>query len=515
MLDGVVDRYLQGVSEREFDMPLMALLVSRRFYDIHKLHGAYEFGKDFIAKREDDGVVYQYAIQSKAGDINQRTWRDVRPQIEEARYNSIAHPSYSKSLPRKAILVTTGRLVGAAAADAQEYRAFLSDRGEISFEVWDQDDLRDWLIHDPACGMAGVTAGDLLSIIAAAENGPVGHQQLERYTRKWTAIPLHRVAIEAAVIANKLRACRRADLAATTALCALRAARSQDADPQAQLFAITARELHASYSIGLLCTYQEAVSAPESLLHALDTSFPHVAYPIICHRLAEAWGLLAMAEHVEKEIAEAARTAVRAIVSNQPGMSRPLSDRWAVSLMCATLPVFPDSPDEVAELLKAVIVWIADAYENGPGLASGDCSELEEIEYVLGASLAHIEVRTRRISYLATMVIDLCAFFGLRELYLAALNDFRAVGAVPTMVVADERVAKWGAGEFGTSSIPHVRYKEELDSGTPLASHHSATPVEGLSAWDAVALACLSRNRHPFWAFDELCRINPLGRRGE
>lgn len=124
MLDGVVDLYLQGVSEREFDMPLMALLISRRFYDIHKLHGLFEFGKDFIAKREDEGVVHQYAIQSKAGDINLSSWRSVRSQIDEARYNGIAHPSYSRSLPRKAILVTTGRLVGGAAGDAQEYMAF-------------------------------------------------------------------------------------------------------------------------------------------------------------------------------------------------------------------------------------------------------------------------------------------------------------------------------------------------------------------------------------------------------
>src|SRR6266536_3502200 len=202
MLSGVVDHYLQGVSEREFDMPFMALLVSRRFYDIHKIHGAFEFGKDFIAKCEDGGVVHQYAIQSKTGDINLGAWRQVRHQIDEARYNGIAHPSYDRSLPRKAILVTTGRLVGGASGDAQEYKQFLESRGEPSFDLWDQDDLRTWLIHDPACGMADGTAADILAVIAAAEKGPISHQQLERYTRKWTALPLHRAAIEAAVIAN-------------------------------------------------------------------------------------------------------------------------------------------------------------------------------------------------------------------------------------------------------------------------------------------------------------------------
>ncbi len=83
MLDGVVDHYLQSVTEREFDAPLMALLVSRNFYDIHKIHGTFEFGKDFIAKREADGVIHQYALQSKAGDINLATWlHDVKPQVD-------------------------------------------------------------------------------------------------------------------------------------------------------------------------------------------------------------------------------------------------------------------------------------------------------------------------------------------------------------------------------------------------------------------------------------------------
>jgi hypothetical protein len=171
MLEGVIDHYLRGASEREFDMPLMALLVSRGFYDIHKIHGSYEFGKDFIAKRRDDDAIHQYAIQSKAGDINQGDWREIRPQVDEARYNGIGHPSYDRSLPRRAVLATTGRLKGAASADAQEYRNFLHERGEHSFDIWDQDDLRRWLIHDPACGLASGIAGDLLAIIAAAEKG--------------------------------------------------------------------------------------------------------------------------------------------------------------------------------------------------------------------------------------------------------------------------------------------------------------------------------------------------------
>ncbi len=505
MLDGVVDHYLQSVTEREFDAPLMALLVSRNFYDIHKIHGTFEFGKDFIAKREADGVIHQYALQSKAGDINLATWlHDVKPQVDQARYNQIAHPSYDRSLRRKAVLVTTGRLVGGAASDAQEYMEYLEARNEIGFEVWDRDGLRGWLVRDPACGLAGEGAGDLLAVISATEQGSINHQQLERYTRKWTTVPLPRVAIEAAVAANKLKDSRRADLAAIIALCTLRASRSQDTDPAAGLFSAAAKQLHALYTIGLLRTYRDAAADPKLLIGRLEVTFPHIAYPVLCHRLAEAWGLLAMADYVDREVAEGARAAVRAIVSKQPGLARPISDRWAVSLMCSALSTFRDDPDGVAKLLKRVIVWVADSYAEGLGLAPVDSSELEEIEYLLGAPLSHVNVSKRRISYLAAMVLDLCAFFRFGDLYRAAMKDFRAVDIVPAVLVADERRAQWGASEAGLTSLTNVRYRETWSSDARLAPHHEVTGLQSLPAWDAVALACLARNRYPYWAFGEL-----------
>jgi len=495
MLDAVVDRYLQGVPEREFDMPLMALLVSRRFYDIHKLHGAFEFGKDFIAKRDDDdGLVRQYAIQSKAGNINLSSWREIRSQIDEARFNTIAHPSYDRMLPRRAVLVTTGLLVGGAAADAQQYKEFLDSRNEISFEVWDQDKLRDWLIRDPGCGMADGMAADMLAVIAAAEAGPISHQQVERYTRRWTVIPLHKVAIEAAVIADRLRTCKRADLAAVTALCALRAAHSQPTVSGVSLFSEMAKQLHASYATGLLRQYQDAVTDPGSLIDRLGSAaYPHFTYSVFCHRLAEAWSLLALADHVEDNVSEDARMAVKEIVSKQMGVGRPLSDRWAISLICVTLSTFRDSPSEVAKLLESVIVWIADAYDNRLGLGSADCSELEEIEYILGPSLSHIDIRRRRTSYLATAVLDLCLFFGFRDLYQAAVHDFLTVDLVPTIVLADERVAKWGAGEFGILSMPLLRYDETWNQDARVPPYGDIARPEGLPPWDALALASLPR----------------------
>lgn len=50
MLANVVESYLDSLEEREFDAPFMALLRALGFWDIHLLHGPFEFGKDFIAK---------------------------------------------------------------------------------------------------------------------------------------------------------------------------------------------------------------------------------------------------------------------------------------------------------------------------------------------------------------------------------------------------------------------------------------------------------------------------------
>ena len=123
MLRNVLEDYLSSIREREFDYPLSALLQAMGFYDIHFTHGGVEFGKDFIAKKVDDGTEYQYAIQSKKGNINQGLWRDeIKGQLEEAIEIDLSHPQFNTSLPRKVILVTTGRLSGNARLATQEFK---------------------------------------------------------------------------------------------------------------------------------------------------------------------------------------------------------------------------------------------------------------------------------------------------------------------------------------------------------------------------------------------------------
>src|SRR4051812_46537939 len=121
MLSDAIGEFLDAVSEREFDEPLLALLRARGFTDIHFLHGSYEFGKDVIAKCLEDGQLTQYVIQSKAGDLNLAGWQSIVGQIDLLKNNTIAHPNFDQHLPRRAALVLTGRLIGAGLTASQNY----------------------------------------------------------------------------------------------------------------------------------------------------------------------------------------------------------------------------------------------------------------------------------------------------------------------------------------------------------------------------------------------------------
>ena len=253
MLRDVVAGFLDTVTEREFDAPLIALLAARGFTDVHFLHGPFEFGKDFIAKgpkpaygdtRTGDPAswtMHQFALQSKAGDLDLTKWREVRTQLDDARLDGLAHPSFDRDLPRAGVLVTTGRLTGGAPVQAQDYRTTERHRGRPDVEVWDRERLLEWLADSPDAGLAGTSDGPVLALAGAIDAQQITLPALERRGRAWLpAVPgsLHaatdpaaevaarqrRAAVEAAVLGNRLRRHGRTDLAAMTALLLLRAA---------------------------------------------------------------------------------------------------------------------------------------------------------------------------------------------------------------------------------------------------------------------------------------------------
>jgi hypothetical protein len=100
-------------------------------------------------------------------------WRAVRPQLDEARLDDLAHPAFDLALPRAAVLVTTGRLVGGASAQSQSYREAELRRGRPDFEVWDRERLLEWLVDSPEAGLAGTSDGPVLALAGAIDAGDV------------------------------------------------------------------------------------------------------------------------------------------------------------------------------------------------------------------------------------------------------------------------------------------------------------------------------------------------------
>ncbi len=119
VLASAIGAFLDSLRERELDEPLRAVLRARGFSNIHFVHGTSELGRDFIARHDGHDGLRQYALQSKAGDLNLAVWQQVRDQIEEIRTGDLSHPAFDPDLPRSAVLVTTGRLVGDARLSAQ------------------------------------------------------------------------------------------------------------------------------------------------------------------------------------------------------------------------------------------------------------------------------------------------------------------------------------------------------------------------------------------------------------
>lgn len=465
MLRDVVGTFLSSLTEREFDAPLLALLARQGFTDIHFIHGSFEFGKDVVAKRTcpETGEVSQYAIQSKAGDIGLSGWREVRAQLEESEYNTRAHPNYDASLKRVAVLVTTGRLKGAAAVDAQEYKQSVEARGHAKVEFWDKITLTGWLLGDPESGLIGRPDDNFLEIVSAVTGGKLREPDLEKYTRRWLSTDgdhsnaLALACIEAAVISNRFRTKQRLDLAAAVALHLLRAVETVNREEMEGALAASARRLFMSYADQLLLQAEPLLHDRYALARSAAGPFSIVTYPVIALRLFEIFGLLAMTAEVEgaRDIATRARRAVVDLASKHPGSARPVSDDFAVSLFAPVLVLHTSDLILCKRYLHAVAEWVLDRYnfESG-GLGLGAIGDSEEavVERLLGGALESTTLSFRRQSFVATAVLDLMELVGLRELHAALRDNLAALDVHPIeLAVAPER-AKWRRGGEGVGA---------------------------------------------------------------
>lgn len=516
MIESVIGNYLDSLEEREFDEPFMALLRANGFTDIHFLHGSFEFGKDFIARGTDGGVPCQFCFQTKAGNIGIGDWGNARRQIDEMRTNRIAHPAFDRDLPVRAVFVTTGRLVGAARAASQEYKEYLRSLGEIDFTVWEREDLIQKMSHSPEVGLAGTSEGPLHAALGKIDAGEMDLLELERFSRRWITTPqtpagLWRSAVEASVIANRLRLKDRLDLACHTGLCLVRAAWASThgaVPPDAVGLAVAdaGRGMFHHYASAIWSKCGEEDLVPLAFIHAHEIPTAFVTYPVRCLSLMEILSLLALLKLERKEPdVDGIIEYISSFTEGHPGTAHPISDRWAVSLIPLSLLLAgAGHAARVETLLTEVTRWVGDRYEGDAfGLAGPRATPEEEVNYLLGTPFEHVELQRRSESLVSTVVLDLTAVLRMGELFRVARNEFLAVGAMGCVVETLDTVGQYVHGAEDTRYEPNMPYKDVWDpvDGWKVAPHHTRAPASYYldrigRPWDHLAVSSVLRDRH-------------------
>jgi hypothetical protein len=238
----------------------------------------------------------------------------------------------------------------------------------------------------------------------------------------------------------------------------------------------------------------------------------HVTYPISCLRIVEILGLLYLLDSPQDaERKDVLGDFLVDFLNSNPGVSRPVSDRWAVSLIPAVLTSAQRGGTQaVRELLMKVAKWVADRYDSdGLGLSGPECGPDEEVDRLLGAPFEFIKLDRRAESYIATVVLDLAAILQLGDVFDLARNDFLAVGLFPSVIEAPDSEAQYILHSNDLAFTANMEYEESwpADAGWKVAPHHQRAKTDYYLQrigrhWDHLALSSVLRDRH----FPETCR---------
>ncbi|MFN2468892.1 MAG: restriction endonuclease [Gaiellaceae bacterium] len=504
MLDDAVAAFLDTVGERAFDEPFMAMLRAEGFTDVRLVHGQVEFGKDVIAKRNGE----QWVFQTKAGDLNLTEFRPVRDQLYDLRMSDLSAPGFDKDLPRRAVLVQTGRMTGQAPVVAQEYEQQCVDRGETPIEFWNKDTLLTRLSGNPDAVLRGSMDGQLFGLLGAIDDRSADMDSIEAFSRRWTSWEPRRLAglgvIEAALVCERLKASDRLDLACHVALCAVRgawasgAAEPDDttvvaADSVGRLFETYARQLWTECDDRLLREFG---------LAGYSGFASWVTYSIRCLRLAEILGLLALrVRNDDPDLAREIADWLARFAEAQPGISRPIGDRYAVSVIPVIALLMDEHAPAAEALLRSLTVWVCDRHDTGElGLAAVNAAPFEEVSRVLGGPFEHVGLQPRRQSQIAGVLLDLAATLDLRDVYADIRNDTLAVQLYPSVFLVGVGPDQLSITGRGNRWDANPDFAEVIDGTSPVAPHLEDDAPDLIVPegrwWDLLAVSAALRDRH-------------------
>jgi hypothetical protein len=431
--------------ERDLDAPLIAYLGAAGFDDVHLTHGRGEMGKDVIAKIKEDGEIVQYAMQAKRGDIGTSEWRGaLRDQMWEAVRVGITHPSFNAALPRQAVLVLTGRLVGDAQEQIALFNAELQRENRRPIQVWHGEKLVDLfdsvdaatIYPQDTSGYLGY--GQFFSIYGLALGGRITPRNIERHSRVWLSdgydvarllIP----AVEAATLAGALE--RAGDLygafSARLALVrvALDAAFSASGS-NADFFKVAANEAVAQAIIGAKRFSNQVWDLREEttdkkLIKAVAGNATFATYPLLCTELGET---LALGYFGSTDATERASAIARLVtlVTVEQGTQHVFGDRQAVSVVMICRALADAGEVEVARrYLRATAFHVLNLYANRLGMAALADDEQAEFDRLVGLEFPELRPPQRHSSFMITAIVDLCAHLTDTRLYEEVVNDIR------------------------------------------------------------------------------------------
>ncbi len=519
MLRNVLDDFLSRATERQLDLPLLALLSAMGFHDVHLTHGALEFGKDIVARKWDNETEVQYVFQSKAGSIGQSEWRQIAPQLLQAAISNVGHPNLDTALPRQTVLVISGEMTGAARLGLDDLnKGLLTELERRQVVYWDRQNLADHFLQFGLSGIHRATAAgfaehaDFFLTYARALQGTLTDREIESYSRKWadTAIVLHprllRAAIEAEVLAQQCLShghfyeAVQVHLALLRVICAASYTDSQE--ELIRVFTEGMLRLHelCSESMDAICSAWEPT---KDLVSLEDGSFDMTSYLVHCSRIIEIASLTYFSSNAANT-RDASASFLEDFVLNESGCCHPLSDHYAVSIVLAVLALCDSGRTSVArDLVNRTTVWLCDRYELGMGLAGIEADELEETRTLLGYAFDFINIPDRRTSFLATALADLSAFMADHDLYNAVVNDIKACRIHPEYWQAKDTVGSCIVEGEDVIAYPTISYLDEVtDMNAHVAGNHLEDEIssfrfaELLGPASIVVLIALLRDRY-------------------
>jgi hypothetical protein len=469
-----------------------------QFTDVVCTHSSIEKGKDFIAK--DKNKNEQWVFQIKKGNLSVSDLNNgITGQLLSAAITNHAHPAFDSNLPRKVVLVTTGKVNQHAADNIASLSSGKLAQLEIApIQVWDSQKLVELFTQ---FGLEGIRStrfsqldfhsqGSFYNLYGDLLVGRHSLQAISAHAELWIdqEIPsdeaLLRCSLEASILSS---ICRERGYLYERLFLELGVFRTN------AYYALLESEnvLPSNLETRMVIQLESVVSAAETfiltevskweqasynLLASLHTTSSYVTYRIQASRIIEALGLLVFCDLRPDN--HRWSSLLTKFIENEPGACEPVSDNFAASISVAgTALISLREIKIVTKLIKSATVWLADRVEFGSGLAGLDSSAYEETARLLGTPFSGLKLTNSVSSLLATVLLELSAALGDEKLYQTVLNDIKAVKIIPEYFQAQDNISQVLRTHPDLRHYVGIEFKESIEDEnySPYARYEAET----------------------------------------